>query len=102
LPCSFSPAGYKTQFDGFANSLALLLDIGPADFQKTIVDYATTLQQECPLGLLPAFWPPIHETDPDWYLLKTIANMNSETIPMNFITAVVGQWSMVFWISLIV
>jgi hypothetical protein len=34
MPCSFSPAGYKTQFDGFANSLALLLNMGTSDFRN--------------------------------------------------------------------
>lgn len=93
LPCSFSPAGYKSQFDGFANSLALLLDIGPANFQKTIVDYATTLQQERPLGLLPAFWPPIHDTDPDWYLLKNNCKYEFRNYPNEFHNG--GSWPMV-------
>ncbi|OAZ02900.1 hypothetical protein [Flavobacterium succinicans] len=93
MPCSFSPAGYKTQFDGFANSLVLLLNIGTADFQKTILDYATTLQQERPLGLLPAFWPPIHETDPDWYLLKNNCKYEFRNYPNEFHNG--GSWPMV-------
>jgi hypothetical protein len=36
MPCSFSPAGYKVQFDAFANSLALILNIGNENFQETI------------------------------------------------------------------
>jgi hypothetical protein len=69
----FSPAGYKTQFDAFANSLALYLNIGTEEFQNTIVEYSIALKNERPLNLLPAFWPPIEDTDVDWNLLKTIA-----------------------------
>ena len=93
MPCSFSPAGYKTQFDGFANSIALLLNIGGTDFQKTILKYALALQQERPLGLLPAFWPPIKETDPDWYLLKNNCKYEFRNYPNEFHNG--GSWSMV-------
>ena len=93
MPCSFSPAGYKTQFDGFANSLALLLNIGTADFQKKILHYAVTLQQERPMGLLPAFWPPIYETDPDWYLLKNNCKFEFRNYPNEFHNG--GSWPMV-------
>ena len=33
-PCSFSPSGYKIQFDAFANSLLILLNIGSDEFQE--------------------------------------------------------------------
>ena len=46
MPCSFSPAGYKTQFDAFANSLALILNIGDTDFQETILNYSIYLSQQ--------------------------------------------------------
>jgi hypothetical protein len=60
----FFAAGYKTQFDAFANSLALYLNIGTEEFQNTIVEYSIALKNR-PLNLLPAFWPPIEDTDVD-------------------------------------
>ncbi|WP_245896328.1 glycoside hydrolase 100 family protein [Flavobacterium sediminis] len=57
LPCSFSPSGYKNQFDAFANSLALLLNIGTKKTQNKIVNHSYDLALSTKLGLLPAFWP---------------------------------------------
>lgn len=93
MPCSFSPAGYKKQFDSFANSLALFLNIGTSDFQKIILKYALNLQQECALGMLPAFWPPIHETDPDWFLLENNCKFEFRNYPNEFHNG--GSWPMV-------
>lgn len=93
MPCSFSPAGYKIQFDAFANSLALLLNIGSADFQQKIIDYSICLKKELPLGLLPAFWPPVEESDIDWHLLKNNCKYEFRNYPNEFHNG--GSWSMV-------
>lgn len=93
MPCSFSPAGYKKQFDAFANSLALYLNVGSAEFQKAIVDYSIALKNERPLRLLPAFWPPIEETDIDWNLLKNNCKYEFRNYPNEFHNG--GSWSMV-------
>jgi GH15 family glucan-1,4-alpha-glucosidase len=93
MPCSFSPAGYKTQFDAFANALALLLNIGPNDFQNDILDYSLDLKSKMPLQLLPAFWPPIRETDQDWHLLKNNCKYEFRNYPNEFHNG--GSWSMV-------
>jgi GH15 family glucan-1,4-alpha-glucosidase len=93
MPCSFSPAGYKTQFDAFANSLALVLNIGSDDFQNIILNYALKLKKEMPLQLLPAFWPPITETDVDWNLLKNNCKYEFRNYPNEFHNG--GSWSMV-------
>jgi hypothetical protein len=93
MPCSFSPAGYKTQFDAFANSLALYLNIGSEDFQNTIVDYSVRLKNERPLQLIPAFWPPIQETDLDWNLLKNNCKYEFRNYPNEFHNG--GSWPMV-------
>lgn len=93
MPCSFSPAGYKTQFDAFANSLALLLNIGSNDFQNSILEYSLELKNEMPLQLLPAFWPPIKESDLDWNLLKNNCKYEFRNYPNEFHNG--GSWSMV-------
>ena len=93
MPCAFSPAGYKMQFDAFANSLALLLNIGSDAFQQKIIDYSISLKNELPLGLLPAFWPPVYENDIDWYLLKNNCKYEFRNFPNEFHNG--GSWSMV-------
>lgn len=93
MPCSFSPSGYKTQFDAFANSLAIMLNIGPIGFQKKILNYATTLANKTNLGLLPAFWPPIFETDEHWNLLKNNCKFEFRNFPYEFHNG--GSWPMV-------
>lgn len=93
MPCSFSPAGYKIQFDAFANSLSLFLNIGSDDFQDEIVKYSLNLKNEMKLKLLPAFWPPIFETDLDWNLLKNNCKYEFRNFPFEFHNG--GSWSMV-------
>lgn len=93
MPCSFSPAGYKTQFDAFANSLALCLNIGSLEFQETILSYSLSLKAEMPMQLLPAFWPPILESDLDWNLLKNNCKYEFRNYPNEFHNG--GSWAMV-------
>lgn len=93
MPCSFSPAGYKTPFDAFANSLALLLNIGSQDFQNCILQHAMDLSNEQPLQLIPAFWPPIQEHDLDWNLLKNNCKYEFRNYPNEFHNG--GSWPMV-------
>jgi hypothetical protein len=93
MPCSFSPAGYKTQFDAFANSLVLLLNIGFDDFQNEIVKTFETIKSETDLKLIPAFWPPIQESDLDWNLLKNNCKYEFRNYPYEFHNG--GSWSMV-------
>ncbi|MFV8325058.1 glycoside hydrolase 100 family protein [Flavobacterium sp. ZS1P14] len=93
MPCSFSPAGYKIQFDAFANSLALYLNIGNQNFQKSILEHAVKLSNERPLKLIPAFWPPIEESDLDWNLLRNNCKYEFRNYPNEFHNG--GSWSMV-------
>ncbi|GIZ07325.1 glycoside hydrolase 100 family protein [Flavobacterium sp. UMI-01] len=93
MPCSFSPAGYKTTFDAFAHSLALLLNIGSNDFQETIIQHAENTRTQTALALLPAFWPPIKETDADWNLLKNNFKYEFRNYPNEFHNG--GSWPMV-------
>lgn len=93
MPCSFSPSGYKTQFDALANSLALMLNIGSSEFQYKILNYADRLASEFHLGLLPAFWPPVFETDEHWHLLKNNCKYEFRNFPYEFHNG--GSWPMV-------
>jgi len=93
MPCSFSPSGYKTQFDAFANSLALLLNIGNDSFQKRTINYAEKLAMLQPMQLIPAFWPPILESELDWNLLKNNCKYEFRNFPYEFHNG--GSWPMV-------
>ncbi|MFA9193614.1 fructofuranosidase/invertase [Flavobacterium sp. FBOR7N2.3] len=93
MPCSFSPAGYKLQFDAFANSLALLLNIGSESFQQATIQHAEKIRNKKGLKLIPAFWPPITETDADWNLLKNNFKYEFRNHPNEFHNG--GSWPMV-------
>jgi hypothetical protein len=93
LPCSFSPSGYKTQFDAFANALAVLLDIGNNAIQTNILNYASKVAGETKLGLVPAFWPPVFPEDAHWNLLKNNCKYEFRNFPYEFHNG--GSWSMV-------
>lgn len=93
MPCSFSPSGYKTQFDAFANSLAVLLNIGSSSFQDAILTSALNLASSTKLGLVPAFWPPIFENEQHWNLLKNNCKYEFRNYPNEFHNG--GSWSMV-------
>lgn len=93
MPCSFSPSGYKSQFDAFANSLVLLLNIGDNNFQNKILKHTKNLKNQTDLKLIPAFWPPIKETDLDWNLLKNNCKYEFRNFPNEFHNG--GSWAMV-------
>lgn len=92
-PCSFSPSGYKTQYDAFANSLAILLGIGTEEQRANIISYSKALVAKCTLGLVPAFWPPIFEQDEQWSLLKNNCKYEFRNSPYEFHNG--GSWAMV-------
>lgn len=93
VPCSFSPSGYKTPFDAFANSLLVMLDLAPETLNQSILDYGIDLAQATSMGLLPAFWPPVFETDDYWSLLKNNCKYEFRNHPYEFHNA--GSWPMV-------
>lgn len=93
MPCSFSPSGYKIQFDAFANALAVILNIGTEEFQNKLINYTQTLASETQLGLLPAFWPPVFESDEHWHLLKNNCRYEFRNYPYEFHNG--GTWPMV-------
>lgn len=93
MPCSFSPAGYKTSFDAFANVLGLILNLGSTEFQSQILSYCKSITEEMNLKLIPAFWPPIYPEDADWNLLKNNCKYEFRNFPNTFHNG--GIWPMV-------
>lgn len=93
LPASFSPSGYKTQFDAFANSLFLLLNIGDSELEDKIFSYSQQLLKDSKLKVLPAFWPPVMEQDEEWSLLKDNCKYEFRNFPYEFHNG--GSWPMV-------
>lgn len=93
LPCSFSPSGYKNQFDAFANSLLLLLNIGSSKIHQEIINFSFDLAKSTKLGLVPAFWPPVFESDQHWDLLKNNCKYEFRNFPYEFHNG--GSWPMV-------
>jgi len=90
---SLEPAGYQTQFDAFANSLTLMLDIGDDNEHQQLLDYCQNLKNELPLNALPAFWPVIEEGDKEWGLLTNNCKYAFRNYPYQFHNG--GTWPMV-------
>ncbi|RRO16775.1 glycoside hydrolase 100 family protein [Flavobacteriaceae bacterium 14752] len=90
---SLEPAGYQTQFDAFANSLVLILDIGQTQDQNKLLNYCKTLKQDLSLKSLPAFWPVITKDDKDWDLLTNNCKYEFRNYPYQFHNG--GTWPMV-------
>ncbi len=93
LPCCFTPAGYKKPFDALAHALVLILDIAPKEIQSQITSYLSDHIQNQPMGLVPAFWPPIETSDPEWLLLENNCKYEFRNQPFEFHNA--GSWPMV-------
>jgi GH15 family glucan-1,4-alpha-glucosidase len=70
-----------------------LLNVGSNEFQNAILKYADALASETKLGLLPAFWPPIFDTDEHWNLLKNNCKYEFRNYPYEFHNG--GSWPMV-------
>ena len=90
---SLEPAGYQTQFDAFASSLALLLNVGTPQDHKELINYTETLRLSLDLQLVPAFWPVIKEGDEDWKWLINNCKYEFRNYPYEFHNG--GTWQMV-------
>ncbi|MFD2827860.1 glycoside hydrolase 100 family protein [Leeuwenhoekiella polynyae] len=90
---SLEPAGYQTQFDAFANSLALMLDLGNDEDKTQLVDYTEATRKSLTTQLLPAFWPVIKEGDDDWRFLINNCKYEFRNYPYEFHNG--GTWQMV-------
>lgn len=93
LPASFSPAGYKTNFDSLAHSLFLLLGIGDESLTSSLINCAEGIRRQTFLKVIPAFWPVIKKTDAEWHLLKDNYKYDFRNYPYEFHNG--GSWPMV-------
>ncbi|MFM7006329.1 MAG: glycoside hydrolase 100 family protein [Flavobacteriales bacterium] len=86
LPAAFDAAQYLTQWDAAANGLALLLGFKI----NGIEEYITHMLQDPTIGHVPAFWPVIKPTDPQWALLEQQYNYQFKNAPYHFHNG--GSW----------
>ncbi len=95
--CSFIlPGIYDTRFDASANALALLNFKLSSDQKKLFSRFLTNLKQELKSYLLPAFWPVIKTTDPEWDFLETNYAYQFKNKPYHFHNG--GIWPV--WLGL--
>ena len=66
---ALSPSGYQARFDALSNALAVLLGLGTEADRDRTLDAGEHIRRERPGRLVPAFWPPIREGDPQWTAL---------------------------------
>ncbi len=92
-PCCFTPAGYKPQFDAFAHALFLLLDVWPTEARPSLLEHCKKLAAAQPLGMLPAFWPPVQPGDAEWNQLENNCKYEFRNFPYEFHNG--GSWPMV-------
>ncbi|MGB0523102.1 MAG: glycoside hydrolase 100 family protein [Flammeovirgaceae bacterium] len=90
---AFNPGGYQTQFDAWANALALLLNVGDEAQKESTLNYTKQLITQQRLRLLPAFWPPIDETHPDWRTLQNNHKFHFRNYPFEFHNG--GTWPVI-------
>ncbi len=89
---SITPSGYQVMYDGFANTLALLLNID-TDFNRRVFAHSEKLRKQLTLQLIPAFWEPIIEESPDWNLLVDNCKYDFRNLPHEFHNG--GTWQMI-------
>jgi GH15 family glucan-1,4-alpha-glucosidase len=65
----FNPSTVYRQFDLQANALALLLDIGDEHENRQLIEFLTTLHDKYE-RMLPSFYPPVIENDPEMHELR--------------------------------
>ncbi len=89
----FAPGGYFTRFDAFANALAALLELGSPEQQKCCLEHGNVIASSLATKLVPAFWPPITESDPEWRQLRTNYAETFRNMPCEYHNG--GVWPMV-------
>ena len=68
---ALTPSGYINKFDALSNALLILLNLAEDNQRNIILNYGQKIIMNNPCKMVPAFWPPITENDPEWNLLKT-------------------------------
>lgn len=96
---SFTPGGYATRFDGFANALALLAGLGDTEQTQAVIATVDELNRELAgpdgqtAGLVPAFYPVIQPGDPEWPALRTNYAFRFQNQPYEYHNG--GLWPMI-------
>lgn len=86
FPCAFDAAQYLPQWDAAANGLALLLGFD----HEGLFSHISALLDDPKIGQIPAFWPPIFPSDPEWNLLQHQFNYHFKNEPYHFHNG--GSW----------
>ncbi len=89
----FNPSGYETRFDAWSNALAVLLELANRERRQRIFDHGRELSAVGPTGLVPCFWPPIGEDDPEWRALRSTAVHGFKNEPGGYHNG--GAWPVV-------
>lgn len=93
VPACFSPAGYKNYFDAFGTAILLFTDLVPTNRAEKMADFVSSLTQETKTKLVPAFWPPVFETDAEYRLLSENHKYEFRNAAYEYHNA--GSWCMV-------
>lgn len=89
---AFSPGGYDTRFDLWANALALLFDLGDAVQTPALVGFMDELSGNF-RALMPAFYPVIKPGDAEWIPLQNHFAYRFKNQPHHFHNG--GIWPVV-------
>jgi hypothetical protein len=91
---SLSPGGYVDRFDTWSNAIAVLLGLGDI---ASPLDEGESIRNGISAGLPPAFWPPIDDDDPMWFLLQEASMEEFRNEPGRYHNG--GLWPVVsgFW-----
>lgn len=91
---AFSPSGYGTVFDGLAQALSLVADLGTVEQRQQVMAYVQTLAATVGSVLLPAFWPVIQQGDAQWSALEA-NHLYGEVKNQPYVYHNGGLWPMV-------
>ena len=91
LVAGVAPGVVETQFDGFGNALACLLDVGSVDQRRKAMHHAASIAR---FDLVPAFHPAIEPGDTRY---AQLLRMGSRNVPGRYHNG--GLWPMIggFW-----
>ncbi len=94
---ALTPSGYINKFDALSNALLVLLNLAADNQREIILNYGQKIIMNNPCRMVPAFWPPITENDPEWNLLKANYSHSFKNKPYHYHNG--GVWPMVngFW-----
>jgi hypothetical protein len=87
------PGGYAQQFDTLSNALSVLLDLPEEDQRRRLLDHGQAIRQSLPPRLMPGFWPPILEGEPEWLELQASYGDKFSNYPHQYQNG--GVWPMV-------